>query len=132
MNLEEHNFHRQSGLSLIGFVLVAALAIFAALVAFKSIPAIAEYYTIKKNINAILQGGEARGSSVSDIRRAYDRRAIIDETPSVTGADLDVSKEQGEVVIGFNYSRKVPLFGNVSLSFDFDYSTSPTNVKEIP
>lgn len=123
---------RQGGMSLIGFVLLLALLAFAALVAFKTVPAIVEYYTIKKNINAIVKGGEARGASVADIRKAYDRRASIDDTPSMTGADLDVSKEKGEVVIAFSYSRKVHLFGNVSLLFDFEGSTSPGDAKDIP
>jgi protein-disulfide isomerase len=123
---------RQDGLTLVGFMMVAALVVFAALVAFKAFPAVLEYYTIKKNINAIVQGGEARGTSVSDIRKAFDRRGQIDDMPSIRGADLDISKEGGEVVIGFSYARKVPLFGNVSLYFDFEGSTSPTNVKESP
>lgn len=123
---------QQLGMSLLGFVFVAALMGFAALVAFKAFPAVLEYFTIKKNINAIVQGGEARGATVSDIRKAYDRRATIDDMPSLSGADLDVSKEQGEVVIAFNYSRKVHLFGNVSLCFDFEGSTSPAKLKEIP
>jgi len=122
----------QRGLSLVGFVLVAALAAFAALIAFKTVPALVEYFTIKKNINAIVKGGDARGASVTDIRRAYDRRATVDETPSLSGADLDVSKEQGEVVIAFAYSRKVKLFGNVSLCFDFEGATKPPAGGEIP
>lgn len=123
---------RQGGMTLIGFVLVAALMAFAALVAFRAFPAVLEYYAIKKIVNSIVQGGDARGATVSDIRKAYDRRATIDDTPSMTGADLDISKEGGEVVIAFSYSRKVPLFGNVSLVFDFEGSTGRSNVKEIP
>lgn len=122
----------QRGLSLIGFVLVAALAAFAALIAFKTVPAVVEYFTIKKNINAIVKGGEARGASVTDIRKAYDRRASVDETPSLSGSDLDISKEQGEVVIAFAYSRKVNLFGNVSLCFDFEGATTPQGGGEAP
>lgn len=123
---------KQDGLSLIGFVIVAGLMAFAALIAFKTVPAVVEFYTIKKNINAIVQSGEARGASVTDVRKAYDRRASIDETPSLRGADLDIGKEQGEVVISFSYARKVPLFGNVSLYFDFEGGTNPTNVKDAP
>ena len=122
----------QRGLSLVGFVLVAALAAFAALIAFKTVPAIVEYFTIKKNINAIVKSGDARGASVTDIRKAYDRRASVDETPSLSGADLDISKEQGEVVIAFAYSRKVNLFGNVSLCFDFEGATTPQGGSEAP
>jgi hypothetical protein len=124
--------NNQRGLSLVGFVLVAALAAFAALIAFKTVPAIVEYFTIKKNINAIVKSGDARGASVSDIRKAYDRRASVDDTPSLSGADLDIGKEQGQVVISFAYSRKVNLFGNVSLCFDFEGATTPQAGGEVP
>lgn len=122
----------QGGLSLVGFILVAALVAFAGLVAFRVVPAVIEYYTILKNVNAIVQGGEARGATVADIRKAYDRRASIDDTSSVSGADLDISKDQGEVTIGFSYSRKVNLFGNVNLCLDFEGSTKPTRQREVP
>ncbi|MBS1136085.1 MAG: hypothetical protein H6R11_39 [Proteobacteria bacterium] len=121
----------QRGLSLVGFVLVAGLVAFAALVAFRVAPAVIEYYTILKNIKAIVQGGEARGATVTDIRKAYDRRATIDETPSLSGADLDISKEQGDVMIGFSYSRKVHLFGNVNVCLDFEGSTGPSKVRDL-
>jgi hypothetical protein len=119
---------RQRGLSLIGFVLVAALAAFAALIAFKAVPAVVEYFTIKKNVLAIIKSGEAQNAGPNDIRRAYDRRASVDDTPSMRGADLEITKEQGEAVIAFAYSRKVHLFGNVNLCFDFEFSTGPQTV----
>jgi hypothetical protein len=122
----------QRGLTLIGFVFIAALVGAALLVAFRCVPAVAEYFTVKKNVNAIVKSGDARGGTVADIRRAYDLRAAVDETPSVAGADLDVSKDRGEVVIGFSYSRKVPLVANVSLVFDFEGSTSPAPAGEKP
>jgi hypothetical protein len=122
----------QRGLTLIGFVFIAALVGAALLVAFRAVPAVAEYFTVKKNINAIVKSGEARGATVADVRRAYDTRAAVDETPSVSGADLDVSKDRGEVVIGFSYSRKVPLVGNVSLLFDFEGSTGPESAGDNP
>jgi len=45
--------------------------------------------------------------------------------------DLDISKEQGEVVIAFAYSRKIPLFGNVSLCLDFEGGTRPTKERDL-
>ncbi len=39
---------------------------------------------------------------------------------SITGQDLEVTKEGGELVISFAYTKKVPLFKNVSLVFDFE------------
>jgi hypothetical protein len=43
----------------------------------------------------------------------------MDNVKSITPQDLDITKEGGELVISFAYTRKVPLFHNVSLVFDF-------------
>ena len=123
--------HGQRGLSLFGMLVVGGLLAFAAVIAMKVTPAVIEYYTILKNINAIVQSGETRGATVSDIRKLYEKRAAIDNTPSVEAADLDISKEQGEVVIAFAYSRKIPLFGNVSLCLDFEGGTRPTKERDL-
>jgi hypothetical protein len=123
--------YRQRGLSLIGMLVVGGLIAFAAVIAMKVTPAIIEYYTIVRNINAIVQSGETKGATVSDIRKLYEKRAAIDNTPSVAPEDLDISKEQGVVVIAFSYSRKIPLFANVSLCLDFEGSTKPTTERDI-
>jgi hypothetical protein len=43
----------------------------------------------------------------------------------VTGADLEISKDGGDTVISFAYTKKIPLFANVSLLIDFAASSSP-------
>ena len=42
----------------------------------------------------------------------------------VTASDLDITKEDGRIVMSIEYSRKVKLFGNVSLLIDFSASTA--------
>ena len=43
----------------------------------------------------------------------------------MTGAELEIGKDGGEVVISFAYAKKIPLFANVSLLIDFAASTAP-------
>lgn len=114
---------KQSGLSLLGLIIVSALLIFAALVGIKVVPSVIEYYSIIKAIKTIAAGPEGRGT-VADIRKAYDRHAQIDNLTSVTGADLEIGKEGNEVVIFFEYAKKIQLFGNVSLCIDYAGSSS--------
>ena len=51
----------QTGLSLMGFLLVAALLGLVLVLGMKTIPAIIEYYTILKNVNAIVSDASERG-----------------------------------------------------------------------
>lgn len=112
----------QRGLSLWGFIFVGMLVALSAIVAFKAVPAWIEFYTVKKAINAIVVS-ESAGATVGDIRRAFQRRADVDDISSVSAQDLEVTKVGGEIVINVSYAKKVPLFGNTSLLFDFEAST---------
>ena len=56
---------KQSGLSMVGFVLVAALVAVVVILGMKSVPAVIEYYTILKNVKAIAKSSELRGGTVA-------------------------------------------------------------------
>jgi hypothetical protein len=120
---------KQSGLSMVGFLLVAAVVALVVILGMKSVPAVIEYYTILKNVKAVANGAEVRGTgTVADYRNAFSKRSIMDEMSSVTAQDLEIAKDSSGVEISFAYSRKVPLWGPVSLMFDFEGSASGSNV----
>jgi len=121
----------QRGLGFIGMLLVLIGVVFVAIIGMKLVPAYIEYFTIKKAVNSIVQSGELRGGQVADVRKAFDRRATIDEITAITPADLEITKEGNEIVIGYAYQKKVPLFSNISLLIDFAGSTKPASTKSI-
>jgi len=110
---------KQQGVSMFGFLIVAILLVVVAIGGMKILPAFIEYYSAKKAVVAIVASGEVRNATVADIRRSFDRRASIDDVTIISGADLEITKEGGEVVISFAYPKKIPLFGNVSLVIEF-------------
>lgn len=112
---------QQRGLSLIGLILVSAVVIGVAVIAMKVAPSVIEYYTIIKHIKTIANSGAA---TVTEVRSAYDRQATVDETPSITGADLEVTKEGNQLVISFEYAKKIHIAGNVSICIDYAGSSS--------
>ena len=48
---------------------------------------------------------------------------MIDEVKVISGNDLEVTKEGGDVVISFAYKKEVPLFANVGVYIDFAASS---------
>jgi hypothetical protein len=110
-------YRKQRGLSMVTFLVVAVVLIFGAIGGMKVGPAYMEYAKVKKAVNAVAL--EGRTATVADVRKGFDRRAQIDDIDVISGNDLDVSKEGGEVVVSFAYSKKVGLFGNVSLLIEF-------------
>jgi hypothetical protein len=118
------------GILAISFIFIAVVLV--AVGGMKVVPAYTEFDTAKKAIVAIAAGGEAKGGTVADVRKAFDRRASVDNISIVSGADLDVTKDGNELVISFAYAKKVPLFANVALCIDFFASTSPTATAPAP
>ncbi|MBI1396865.1 MAG: DUF4845 domain-containing protein [Betaproteobacteria bacterium] len=110
---------KQRGLSLIGLIFFGALLFFVALIVMKAVPTYIEYFSIRNHVKELAKGTD--GTSVREIQSSFDRRASIDDITAIQGKDLEVSKDaNGGIAIDASYSKKVPLFGDVSLCFDFD------------
>lgn len=114
---------RQGGLSLIGFIIVGAFVALVVVLGAKVVPAYIEYYTILRNVKQVAASGDLRGATVKDVRNAFDKRMVIDYAGEITGKDLDVTKENNEIVISFAYSKVIPMIGNASLLLEFEGSS---------
>lgn len=116
--------NKQRGIGFLVIFLIGVMLALGAVGAMKIAPAYSEFVTIKKTITAVATN-EGRTGSVTEIRKAFDRRANIDSITAVTAGELEISKDGGEVVISFAYAKKIPLFANVSVLIDFAASTAP-------
>ena len=114
----------QRGFSLNQVMIGGVVFAVAALFAMKILPDWIEYGKIAKAVKATAMDSSLKEASVAQVRAAYARRADIDEIKSITAQDIDVTKEGGELVIAFEYTKKIPLFGNASLVFDFEGSSA--------
>ncbi|THF67181.1 DUF4845 domain-containing protein [Pseudothauera nasutitermitis] len=114
---------KQAGLSLISVLILGAVLAFLLLLGFRTVPAVTEYYAIQRILPQLASEGD-NGSSITEIRRSFERRAQIDDIRSVTGTDLRIAKQGGRTVIDVAYSRVVPVAGNVSLLLDFNASSA--------
>lgn len=114
----------QSGLSLIGVLLVGGG--FAALVVLglKLVPVISEFYGIKHALVAIAGSANPQTATVSELRGAFAKRVTVEDITSVTPADIDITKENGRIVMSVDYARKIPLYGKVSLLIEFSATSA--------
>lgn len=103
----------QRGVTLLGLVFWAVVISMSALVAMRVLPTINEYVTIKRVVTKIAAEG---GTTVPEIRAAFERAKNIEYSiQSISGKDLDVTKDNDRVVVGFAYDKEIELFGPVSL-----------------
>ncbi len=113
----------QSGLSLISVLLVGGGMAALVVLGLKLIPVVNEYYGIKRALVAVVGASNPQSATVSELRNAFSKRVTVDDITSVTAADIDITKENGRIVMSVDYARKVPLYGKVSLLIEFSVSS---------
>jgi Tfp pilus assembly protein PilE len=113
----------QGGLTLIGFVFVAAVVAIFVVVGARMFPAYVEYYSVQKSLEKSL--AETKDPTIqADLRKTFERYLAIDYIDSVTARDLEVTKQGNMVTASVSWTRKLHLVGNVSLFLDFDASAT--------
>lgn len=115
--------NRQTGISLIGFILICIALIFVSVFAFKLVPPYIEQYTINKIFRQIAYNPEFVNATAADVRAAYGRQVSIDSVSAVGVSDLVITRESGQLVIEAEYRVTIPLVSNVSLLVDFKASS---------
>jgi len=85
---------------------------FFSLVVMKVLPTISEYSTIQRAVNKIAQDG---ASSVAEVRAAFEKQKSVEYGISISSKDLEISKDNGKVVIKFAYDREIELMDPVYL-----------------
>jgi len=106
------------GITLLGLLLWAIAIGFVALLAIRVLPTVNEYFTILRAVNKVAVEG---GSTVSEIRAAFDRQRDIEfSITSISGRDLEITKENDRVVVRFAYDRQIELFSPVYLLIRYE------------
>jgi len=103
----------QRGVTMIGLLTWAMMIGFIAYLVVRVLPTYNEFSTVQSAIDKI---AAAPPATVGDIRGAFDRQKEIEYSiQSISGKDLDITKENDKVVIAFAYDKEIPLFGPVYL-----------------
>jgi hypothetical protein len=104
---------RQRGVTLIGLLFWAVIIAFVALLVMRVVPTLNEYFTIQKAVNKVAKEG---GTTVPEIRAAFEKTKQIEYSiASISGSDLEISKENDKVVVKFAYDKEIELFEPVYL-----------------
>lgn len=114
---------KQQGVTLSGLIIIVIILGLVGVLAAKIVPEVIEYYSIVKDVKATVSDPGLRGASIQEVKIGYAKRAGIDNITAVNPNDLDISKDGDQLVIGFAYTKKIPLFANASLLLDFAYSS---------
>jgi Domain of unknown function (DUF4845) len=111
----KHQFKsRQRGISFLGLLFVGGILAVGGVIFAQAIPTFLEYQAIGKAANKA-----ALGNSVVEVRQLFDKQAAVDDFKSVTGKDLDITKEGDKIVVRFAYQREIALAGPAFLTLKY-------------
>ena len=116
---------QQRGLSMIGFLFVAAVLVMIAMLAMKLVPAYIEFFSVKKILATMGQESDFRSKSNAEIRSDFVKRANVGYVTVVKPEHLTIDRRGGVPVVSAYYEFRTKLVGNASLVVDFRASTNP-------
>ena len=112
------SIRRQRGVTLFGLMFWAIVIGITALVVMRVLPTVNEYYTIQRAVDKIAKEG---GTTVPEIRAAFEKQKQIEYSISSIGAkDLQITKENEQVVVSFAYDKEIELMPPVYLLIKYE------------
>ncbi len=97
---------RQLGISFIGMLFVVGVLAFVGVIGAQAVPSAIEFQAITKAATKAKEGG-----TVAEVRSIFDKAAQIDDIKTITGKDLEVTKEGDKTVVAFAYSKEIHIGG---------------------
>src|SRR5664279_1402579 len=96
----------QRGLALTSMIFWGIVLAALIMLTVKVLPDVVDFYKIKKSVKST--AANSSGKTVPEIRAIYSKYAEVENTKEIDPADLDITKESGEVVISFAYEKRIP------------------------
>jgi Domain of unknown function (DUF4845) len=108
----------QRGVTLFGLLFWAIVVGFVALIGVRVMPTLNEFLTIQRAVSKVATEG---GSTVPEIRRAFDKQREIEYAiTSISGKDLDITKENERIVVSFAYDKEIEIVKPVYILIKYE------------
>jgi Domain of unknown function (DUF4845) len=104
----------QRGISFLGLLFVGGILALTGVVLAQVAPTLIEFQAVNKAVNKAKDG-----NTVAEVRSIFDKAAQIDDIKSISGNDLEVTKEGEKVVVHFAYEREIHLAGPAWLTLKY-------------
>lgn len=117
---------KQAGITLVGLIFVLAILGVVGVLALKIVPTAIEFMSIKKAMAA----AKAAGTTPLEIRSSFDKQANTGYIDTISGKDLEFTKDGDQIDVSVAYQKKIPLIGPASLLIDYAATTASGSPKK--
>ena len=120
-------FHKQKGLTIIGFVMVLSLVIFTVYLGMRIAPIYLEYYSVVSAMNGVAsERGSARYTPFDIKVKVLNRLYVSYSAANVKEQHIKVLRRNG-VQLRVVYEVRQPLVGNLDVVASFDRMVKLSN-----
>ncbi|WP_045225937.1 DUF4845 domain-containing protein [Methyloterricola oryzae] len=113
---------RQSGMTMIGFLLMFMLVGFFTLLTIKLVPIYLEHYKIVSSLEALKSDPDLATRPKEEILKTLEKRWDINMVNRVTAQDVKITKQGGRLTVQIAYEAVEHIMGNVDVLVTFDDS----------
>ncbi|HEX5057682.1 MAG TPA: DUF4845 domain-containing protein [Gammaproteobacteria bacterium] len=119
-----NTFSNQRGMTIWGWMVVGTMAGVLLITGLKLFPVYMEYFTMKGIVDQVKDDPELKGATKDKILMAMHRRVGLADVKNVNTQDYEVTKIPGKNAysIDLYYEVRTPLFANLSMVTEFEYS----------
>src|SRR5687768_12590722 len=117
---------KQSGITLIGFLVVLAVVGFAAFIGMKLFPMYQEYYSVRTAMKGLAGEPGVADMDPSKIQDLFFRRLYINYSESVKPANVKFERMDGGWKMRVSYEVRRELVGNLDVVGKFDTTENLT------
>jgi hypothetical protein len=110
---------RQTGITAIGFLLIAAMVGLLGFAGLKLTPVYLENMKIKQILKDVKSDLDGANPSPQSIRRAIDQRLNVEMVYDFDARDFEIEKSAAGFRVAANYEKRAPLLANVALMVTF-------------
>jgi hypothetical protein len=121
--MKQQALKTQRGITLIGFIMVLAVAGFFIFLAMRLVPVYVEYYSVVKNVKAICKEPDAPTASLDEMRKKLANRFIIDYAENFdVKKGMKLVREGDKKTLNIAYEVRKPLIYNLDFVAKFEHS----------
>lgn len=111
---------KQAGMTLLGFIIVLAVAGFFAYVGMKLFPMYSEYYAVKQALKGIANEPASSRQDPRQIKDALFRRLYINYSENVKDENVKIKRSGDGMDVIVSYEVRRPMIGNLDVVGRFD------------
>ena len=114
--------HRQSGVSMLGVLIILALLSFFISVTIRLLPSWLEGRSVHSALVGVVEASSPQ-DPVSTVIKRIDSTFNTNRIEAISRKDVKVYRDEGKIIIEANYEARTPLFQNVDAVLMFNDNT---------